>query len=71
MASGKKCDRCGKFYGRNTIRSSTIVPDAASNRYIIGMYMFDNKGCLMHRMDLCDECHTKLRKFLEDQNEIQ
>lgn len=60
MAAAKKCDRCGKFYDRNT----RINKGRYKNEFIDGIVKTTNIGNYLNQIDLCDECLDKLDIFL-------
>ena len=60
MAAAKKCDRCGKFYDRNT----RINKGLYKNEFIDGIVKTTNIGNYLNQIDLCDECLGKLDIFL-------
>ena len=60
MAAAKKCDRCGKFYDRNT----RINKGLYKNEVIDGIVKTTNIGNYLNQIDLCDECLDKLDIFL-------
>ena len=51
MAIAKKCDRCGKYYDKNTEHKQNIM-------------CFTVSGLNTDFKDLCDECLDKLHIFL-------
>ena len=60
MAAAKKCDRCGKFYDRNT----RINKGRYKNEFIDEIVKTTNIGNYLNQIDLCDECLDKLDIFL-------
>ena len=60
MAAAKKCDRCGKFYDRNTRTNKGLY----KNEFIDGIVKTTNIGNYLNQIDLCDECLDKLDIFL-------
>lgn len=60
MAAAKKCDRCGKFYDRNT----RINKGRYKNEFIDGIVKTTNIGNYLNQIDRCDECLDKLDIFL-------
>lgn len=60
MAAAKKCDRCGKFYDRNT----RINKGLYKNEFIDGIVKTTSIGNYLNQIDLCDECLDELDIFL-------
>lgn len=58
MAEAKKCDKCKKYYDKNVKFSSGGVA-------IVGISFTRKDGYKTNYMDLCDECLTKCRQFLD------
>lgn len=61
MATAKKCDRCGKYYDKNT----------AYKQNVCGRAYFEDGMCFTtvaelcgSAKDLCDDCLNKLHMFL-------
>ena len=62
MATAKKCDRCGKYYDKNTgykqkVRGKYYHED--------GMCFTTVDGVGSNYKDLCDDCLEKLHMFLD------
>lgn len=60
----KKCDRCGKYYNENKkYKEKCRIGRVVFEEYIDGV-KFSVKDHTGKRIDLCDDCITELRKFL-------
>lgn len=55
MASAKKCDRCGRYYDRNT----KYKANGHSNHNLDGVATTNTVGMVERSYDLCDECITE------------
>ena len=60
MASAYRCDRCGRFYETNDKYS---LNDYKNNETMIGIKFVSHRWS-DNRIDLCDDCIGKMRKFL-------
>ncbi len=56
MANAKKCDRCGKYYDRNHVKSM--------NGNFVTSIFINSTPQYRRVFDLCDECIVDLYKFL-------
>lgn len=54
MADAKKCDRCNKYYDKN------------KNGFYSGICFLDYDRYKRRVTDLCDECITEAKLFLEN-----
>lgn len=61
MAAAKKCDRCGKFYEKNT-RFSTF--SSFRRTLLDGICFTTMNGGYVEYSDLCDDCIAELKLFL-------
>lgn len=61
MANAKKCDRCEKYYDTNHTKLSRY------GGFICGMALarYGAGSRYTSEIDLCDECITKLMRFLD------
>lgn len=62
MASAKKCDRCGVFYETNTQIKETF---GCFRRTLSGMCFATVDEEYITEKDLCDDCISKLKMFLD------
>ena len=60
MANAKRCDRCGKFYDKNLKYRGR----KASDEFRSGVAYVTSHGFYGNTIDLCDDCLTKLDRFL-------
>lgn len=61
MATVKKCDRCGKYYNKNTEHKQNIN---GINYYEDGIWFKATNNLFVDHKDLCDNCLDKLHMFL-------
>ena len=66
MANAKKCDRCGAYYDSNCMHQRY---NSAQAQYYSGMCMLTTLGNHLDIRDLCDECITDLKIFLNTKPE--
>ena len=57
MARARKCDRCGKFYEKNTETNKRAT-------VLIGVSFVDATYRNIDDKDLCDECIAKFKRFM-------
>lgn len=62
MASAKKCDRCGVFYETNTRFKETV---GLFRTHLSGMCFMSAAAGSTGAKDLCDDCISKLKMFLD------
>ena len=63
----KKCDRCGKFYDKNSIYE--LMPRIGVRKTILGIGIVSDSGACKKRYDLCDDCSNDFRKWMEKSEE--
>lgn len=65
MAKIYKCDRCGKCYDRNVKHSNprNLLECFA----LVGIQVVDELENCAHEYDLCDDCMTAFKKFIEEE----
>ena len=56
MASARKCDRCGKYYGSGKNNSN--------KKDVRGIATIKENGAAIEIIDLCPECMEEVRKVL-------
>jgi hypothetical protein len=59
MAHAKKCDRCGKYYDANSEK------DSCTNIVVGVCFAAKLSGVYTEYKDLCDECITKFKRFMD------
>lgn len=62
MANVKRCDRCGNYYEKSTVKYKP-TGDA-----IPTIVLYTNSNLPMHYIDLCDNCMQTLFNFLKGEN---
>lgn len=65
MAIVKRCDRCKAIYEKNT---NKLSQDETIDPIIVNVGTQNDNGTYDLYMDLCDDCMTKLYKFLLEEN---
>ena len=69
MSDAKKCDRCGKFYEKNSISFERYGTNIINGEYTIvsGLSLTTQFPGVFKPYDLCDECLEQLIDWLECQ----
>lgn len=61
MANAKKCDRCGGYYDTN----KGHIKNVGNERYYYcGVCTRTTGGHRLDEKDLCDECFTEFKRFI-------
>ena len=63
MAKAMRCDRCGKYYDKNTVRINVL--DLHRTIVTTGVGFLDIDGTAFNGRDLCDNCINALVEFLK------
>lgn len=61
MANAKKCDRCGRYFDKNTGHTRNVGNE---KYHYVGVCMRTSGGHRLDEKDLCDECITKFKRFI-------
>lgn len=61
----KKCDRCGKYYDKNSNTLGRSFKNSNGVTNLSGMAYINIVNDVKGRTDLCDECIEKLMKFMK------
>ena len=59
MSKARKCDRCGKFYERNTVNWEDYAA-----RDVVYSLTINGRCTNMITYDLCDQCINDLKGFM-------
>ena len=62
MAKANMCDRCGAFYTENTRYPKAVT---LCKTVVDGLCFTTRNGYSVDYIDLCDDCITKLKVFLD------
>lgn len=65
MSMARKCDRCGKFYERNTVKWE----DYAARDVACG-FTINGRRTDMITYDLCDSCVEELKGFMGMKHDV-
>lgn len=62
MADAKKCDRCGRFYVKNTAHPCNY---RQAGRMIAGVCICTADESIDESFDFCDKCISKFIEFMK------